>query len=101
MREVCYWFFRLSSLLNPSTALQLRKNPPYAPAYLKDGALDMKKLLTDFQHFWRMNSEIWIERYQYKEAAPHLVLMAFLQRILNAEGSLSRELATGPKRLDL
>ncbi len=27
--------------------------------------------------------------------------MAFLQRILNAEGSLSREFATGPKRLDL
>ncbi len=76
-------------------------HPPYAPAYMKDGALDMKKLLTDFQRFWRMNSEIWIERYQYKEAAPHLVLMAFLQRILNARGTLSRELATGPKRLDL
>ncbi len=27
--------------------------------------------------------------------------MAFLQRILNAEGRLTRELATGPKRLDL
>ncbi len=76
-------------------------HPPFAPAYLKDGVLDMKKLLSDFQQFWRMNSEIWIERYQYKEAAPHLILMAFLQRILNAERSLSRELATGPKRLDL
>ncbi|MCP4689774.1 MAG: hypothetical protein GY859_17105 [Desulfobacterales bacterium] len=76
-------------------------HPPYAPAYLKGETLDMMKLLTDFQQFWRMNSEIWIERYQYKEAAPHLILMAFLHRILNAEGSLSRELATGRKRLDL
>ncbi len=64
-------------------------HPPYAPAYLKDGALDMMKLLTDFQQFWRMNSEIWIECHQYKEAAPHLILMAFLQRILNAEGSFT------------
>ncbi len=35
------------------------------------------------------------------QLADALFLMAFLQWILNAEGSLSRELATGPKRLDL
>ncbi|MCP4687315.1 MAG: ATP-binding protein, partial [Desulfobacterales bacterium] len=57
-------------------------HPPHAPAYVKGETLDMMKLLTDFQQFWRMNSEIWIERHQYKEAAPHLILMAFLQRIL-------------------
>ncbi|MCP4686812.1 MAG: hypothetical protein GY859_02115, partial [Desulfobacterales bacterium] len=75
--------------------------PPLAPAYFKDEALDMKRLLTDFQRFWRMNSEMWMGRHQYKEAVPHLVFMAFLQRILSVDGSLDRELATGPKRLDL
>ncbi len=27
-------------------------HPPYAPAYLKGDALDMKKLLNDLQQFW-------------------------------------------------
>ncbi len=75
--------------------------PPKAPAYLKDDILDMKKLLSDFQSFWRRNSEIWTEAYQYKEAAPHLILQAFMQRIINRGGRISRELATGRGRLDL
>ncbi|MCP4696456.1 MAG: ATP-binding protein, partial [Gammaproteobacteria bacterium] len=60
--------------------MEQRRYPPQAPFYLIDGKLDMKRLLGDFQQFWRENSEIWQERYQYKEAAPHLVLQAFLQR---------------------
>jgi len=68
---------------------------------VEKGKINMKKLLTDFQTFWRENSKIWIERYQYKEAAPHLILMAFLQRILNHGGTISRELASGRGRLDL
>ncbi|MDR2041045.1 MAG: ATP-binding protein, partial [Tannerella sp.] len=55
----------------------------------------------DFQQFWRENSAIWEERYQYKEAAPHLVLMAFLQRVVNGGGRIIREMATGRGRLDL
>jgi len=75
--------------------------PPEAPAYLENGILNMKKLLTDFQQFWRDNSEIWQERFLYKEAAPHLILTAFLQRVINSGGRTDRELATGRKRLDL
>jgi len=71
------------------------------PSYLIDGKLDMKPLLTDFQQFWRENSEIWVNRYQYQEAAPHLVMQAFLQRIVNSGGQISREIASGRKRLDL
>lgn len=79
------------------------ENYPYAlPKYLdKAGGIDMKALLTDFQQFWRENSEIWIERFEYKEAAPHLILQAFLQRVLNRGGNISREPATGRRRLDL
>ncbi len=72
-----------------------------APAYLVDGKLDMRRLLGDFQAFWREHSEMWIERYQYKEAAPHLVLHAFLQRVINAGGHIHRELASGRGRLDI
>jgi hypothetical protein len=74
---------------------------PQTPSYLKNGKLDMKRLLSDFQQFWRENSEIWVERYQYKEAAPHLILQAFLQRVVNSGGRIAREFATGPGRLDL
>ncbi len=71
------------------------------PAYLQNGQLDMKQLLSDFQQFWRNNSDIWIDQYQYREAAPHLILQAFLQRVINAQGQVSRELASGTGRLDL
>jgi hypothetical protein len=70
-------------------------------AYVVNGQLEMKPLLSEFQQFWRENSDIWVERYQYKEAAPHLILQAFLQRVVNCGGRLSRELASGAGRLDL
>jgi Holliday junction resolvase len=61
----------------------------------------MDYLMRDFQQFWRENSEIWENRYDYKEAAPHLVLMAFLQRVVNGGGQIVREMASGSGRLDL
>jgi hypothetical protein len=71
------------------------------PRYIKDGRIDMNQLLLDFQEFWQMNSEIWQKKYEYEEAAPHLILMAFLQRIINGGGRLIREMALGMGRLDL
>jgi len=71
------------------------------PKYYKNDAVDMNLLLQDFQQFWRENSEVWRERFQYKEAAPHLILQAFLQRVFNGGGDVKREMATGKNRLDL
>jgi hypothetical protein len=71
------------------------------PRYFKDGKIDMDYLLRDFQVFWRENGAMWKERYDYKEAAPHLVLMAFLQRIINGGGRVIREMAAESGRLDL
>jgi hypothetical protein len=51
-----------------------------------DGTLDMDALLKEFQKFWRNNSEAWEDRLNYPEAFPHLLLMAFLQRVANGEG---------------
>jgi hypothetical protein len=81
--------------------MEKRHYPPTAPTYLVEGRLDMKRLLKEFQQFWRENSEIWQEKYQYKEAAPHLVMNAFMMRVINAGGTISRELAEGRGRLDL
>jgi hypothetical protein len=66
-----------------------------------DGCLDMDALLREFQIFWRENSEIWEEKSNYTEAFPHLLLMAFLQRVLNGGGHIEREYAAGRGRMDL
>ena len=71
------------------------------PRYLKDNTIDMDYLFRDFQQFWRENSDIWIERFQYKEAAPHLILQAFLQRVINGGGKIHPEMAAGRGRVDL
>ena len=70
--------------------------------YVKpDGDLDMDGLLAGFQGFFREHSEHWIERFQYKEAGPQLLLQAFLHRIVNAGGRIEREYALGRRRTDL
>jgi hypothetical protein len=66
-----------------------------------DGSLDMDQLLKEFQIFWRENSEIWEEKSDYTEAFPHLLLQAFLQRVLNGGGRIEREYAAGRGRMDL
>ena len=65
------------------------------------GKLDMSKLLTAFQGFFRQHSEHWLERFAYKEAGPQLLLQAFLQRIVNGGGRVEREYGLGRKRTDL
>jgi hypothetical protein len=88
--------------LNYKLQCQLQKNTLYQmPRYLKNGQIDMDFLMRDFQQFWRENSAIWEERFSYKEAAPHLILLAFLQRIVNGGGQVVREMAAGKERSDL
>lgn len=66
-----------------------------------EGRLDMSKLLAAFQAFFREHSEHWVERFQYKEAGPQLLLQAFLQRIVNGGGRIEREYGLGHLRTDL
>jgi hypothetical protein len=66
-----------------------------------DGRLDMDAIMREFQDFWRNNSDTWEEWTNYTHAFPHLLLMAFLQRIVNAGGRVEREFATGRGRMDL
>jgi hypothetical protein len=66
-----------------------------------DGSIDMDKMLKEFQNFWRRHADRWEEKAEYTEAFPHLLLLAFLQRVLNGGGSIERECAAGSGRMDL
>ena len=66
-----------------------------------DHSINMEKLLLDFQQFFRQNADAWIERFDYKEAGPQLLLQAFLQRVVNGGGYIDREYGLGRKRTDL
>ena len=65
------------------------------------GGLDKGRLMDAFQDYFRQHSEFWLERYKYKEAGPHLLLHAFLQRVVNGGGRIEREYGLGRMRTDL
>ena len=69
--------------------------------WLSSAGVDLDGLLKAFQTFWRENADIWTTKYDYPEAAPHLILMAYLQRVLNGGAQIAREFATGRRRMDL
>ena len=66
-----------------------------------DGRIDMAKLIESFQQFFREQSDSWIQKFEYHEAGPQLLLQAYLQRIVNGGGRINREYGLGRKRTDL
>lgn len=87
--------------LNQITQLNLESQQRAAWYVGPDGRLDLNKLLAAFQQFFREHSEHWVERFDYKEAGPQLLLQAFLQRIVNGGGRVEREYGLGRQRTDL
>jgi hypothetical protein len=76
--------------------------PNEPAAYVRpDGSLDMPKLMADWQVFWRIDGHLAAEGLTYRESGPHLMLMAFLQRIINGGGWVQREYGLGRRALDL
>ena len=93
--------------------------------WVREDGLDMNGLMAAFQQFWRENADANAVPFQYREAYPHLVLQAFLQRVVNGNapeklcfggevaegdgeadrkgprGQILREMALGRGRLDL
>ncbi|ETW92069.1 MAG: hypothetical protein ETSY1_45330, partial [Candidatus Entotheonella factor] len=86
-----------------TTIFQLNLESTFRPAWYMapNGSLDMSQLLTGFQQFFREHSESWLERFDYKEAGPQLLLQAFLQRVVNGGGRIDREYGLGRRRTDL
>jgi hypothetical protein len=87
--------------LNYITQLNFESTIPPTWYVQPDGRLDMTGLLAAFQQFFREHSEIWLERFDYKEAGPQLLIQAFLQRIVNNKGRVEREYGLGRRRTDL
>ncbi len=76
--------------------------PSISPSWLNaTGELDPVKLLDAFLGFWRQHGEPLLKSAPYHEIAPHLVMMAFLHRVVNGGGTLEREYAIGAGRMDL
>ena len=85
-----------------NSAAQSMMVVPETPWFVDpDGCLNFHKLLEAFQQFFRENSENWLERFDYKEAGPQLLMQAFLQRVINGGGRISREYGLGRRRTDL
>ena len=76
---------------------------PHDPAWYvdADGGLNLTRLLAAFQEYFREHSAHWVERFQYREAGPQLLLQSFLQRIVNSGGRVEREYGLGRMRTDL
>jgi hypothetical protein len=76
--------------------------PMISPTWLTTaGELDTDRLLHAFMDFWLQHGEALLKSATYPEIAPHLVLMAFLHRVINGGGTLEREYAIGRDRMDL
>jgi type II secretory pathway predicted ATPase ExeA len=76
--------------------------PLISPSWLTaTGELNIDALLTAFLKFWRQHGEPLLSSAAYHEIAPHIVLMAFLHRVVNGGGILEREYAIGSDRMDL
>lgn len=85
--------------LTYSTQLTISQQPSW---YIgSNGWLEMNKLLAGFQQFFREHSESWVQRFDYAEAGPQLLMQAFLQRIINGGGRVEREYGLGRGRTDL
>jgi AAA-like domain len=76
--------------------------PIISPSWLNDREeLNTNALLDAFLSFWLQHGEPLLKSASYPEIAPHLVLMAFLHRVINGGGTLEREYAIGRDRMDL
>lgn len=73
-----------------------------APTWLdNDGNLNAQALLDSFILFWRQHGEPLFGSTPYPEIAPHIVLMAFLHRVVNGGGTLERKYAIGSGKMDI
>jgi hypothetical protein len=68
---------------------------------LPDGRLDFGRILREFAAFFKEHGEVLEGDLNYHEVAPQLVLMAYLQRVVNGGGHVAREYGLGRGRIDL
>lgn len=82
---------------------QAQRNMPRADVRWSrpDGGLDIEVVRHEFVEFWREHAEPFVARESYREVAVQLIVMAWLQRIVNGGGYIFREYAAGSGRIDV
>ncbi|MCY7407007.1 MAG: ATP-binding protein, partial [Alkalinema sp. CAN_BIN05] len=84
------------------TITPMASMPQISPSWLTaTGELDIDALKDSFMSFWLQHGEPLLNSASYHEIAPHLVMMAFLHRVINGGGTLEREYEIGRDRMDL
>ena len=68
---------------------------------LQDGRLDIDAVLAAFCDFWLQHGEWMVRGQTWPKFAHQIVLMAFLQRLVNGGATIEREYGLGRQRLDL
>ena len=63
-----------------------------------NGSLNYHKLMNEFVQFWREHGQ---KEFYALEITPHVLFMAWLQRLVNGGGTIHREYALGRKRMDI
>ncbi len=91
----------LPRVLASNTQSQLRTEVIKSSWKGSDGKLNPAQFMANFFAFWRSQGEAMMNTVKYHEAAPTLVLMAYLQRVVNGAGRIEREYAAGSGRMDL
>jgi len=71
------------------------------PSWMTGGKLDPAKLLQAFMDFWAQHGSLLMSAAEIPELAPHIVTLAFLQRVVNGGGWVNREHPSGPDRMDV
>jgi hypothetical protein len=74
-----------------------------ARSWVREGRLDVAGLLDAFFSWWSEHADALraSDHTPYREAVPHIVFLAWLQRIVNGGGVITREFALGRGRLDV
>lgn len=77
--------------------------PQISPTWLNtDGCLNPEKLVDALLVFWRQHGrQPLLRSAPYHEIAPHLLMMAYLHRVVNGFGVIDREYAIGSGKMDL
>lgn len=91
----------LPRVLASDTQSQLRTEAIKSSWKDANGKLNPSQFMANFFAFWLAQGEAMMNTVKYHEAAPTLVLMAYLQRVVNGAGRIEREYAAGSGRMDL
>lgn len=89
----------LSSAFQESLAEDLVNVSKYYDENQKQ--LNVDEMLSAFQRFYRRYAEIWLSRYDFKEAGRQLMFFAFLFRIVENNAEISWDMSVGSTRCSL